>query len=64
MKKVKYITPQQAIFYQQKIIKITGGSLGLRDLGQNLPLTGYGQLMKKAILFDIDGTILDTVGVT
>jgi len=32
MKKVKYITSEQAIFYQQKIIKATGGSLGLRDL--------------------------------
>lgn len=30
--KVKYITSEQAIFYQQKIIKTTGGSLGLRDL--------------------------------
>ncbi len=33
MKKVKYITSEQAIFYQQQIIKTTGGSLGLRDLG-------------------------------
>ncbi|TSC88251.1 MAG: death on curing protein [Microgenomates group bacterium Gr01-1014_7] len=33
MKRVKYLTPEQAIFYQQKIIKETGGSLGLRDLG-------------------------------
>lgn len=33
MKKVKYITSEQAIFYQQKIIKATGGSLGLRDIG-------------------------------
>lgn len=33
MKRVKYITSEQAIFYQQKIIKATGGSLGLRDLG-------------------------------
>lgn len=33
MKRVKYLTSEQAIFYQQKIIKATGGSLGLRDLG-------------------------------
>lgn len=33
MKKVKFITSEQAIFYQQKIVKATGGSLGLRDLG-------------------------------
>lgn len=32
MKRVTYITFEQAIFYQQKIIKATGGSLGLRDL--------------------------------
>lgn len=32
MKRVRYITSEQAIFYQQKIIKSTGGSLGLRDL--------------------------------
>ena len=31
--RVKYVTVEQAIFYQQKIIKETGGSLGLRDLG-------------------------------
>lgn len=33
MRRVKYVTLEQAIFYQQKIIKETGGSLGLRDLG-------------------------------
>ena len=33
MRKIKYLTAEQAIFYQQKIIKETGGSLGLRDLG-------------------------------
>ena len=33
MRKVKYVTSEMAIFYQQKIIKTTGGSLGLRDLG-------------------------------
>lgn len=33
MKKIKYITPEQAIYYQQKIVKATGGSVGIRDLG-------------------------------
>lgn len=33
MKKVIYITPEQAMYYQQKIVKETGGSIGLRDLG-------------------------------
>lgn len=33
MKRVRYVIAEQAIFYQQKIIKETGGSLGLRDLG-------------------------------
>ncbi len=33
MRKIKYITPEQAIFYQQKIVKATGGSVGIRDLG-------------------------------
>ena len=33
MKRIQYITSEQAIFYQQKIIKVTGGSLGLRDIG-------------------------------
>lgn len=33
MKKVIYITPEQAIYYQQKIVKATGGHVGLRDLG-------------------------------
>ena len=33
MKRFKYITPEQAIYYQQKIVEETGGSIGLRDLG-------------------------------
>jgi len=33
MKKVKYITPEQAMYYQQKIVNETGGSVGIRDLG-------------------------------
>lgn len=33
MREVKYVTFEQAIFYQQKIVKETGGSLGLRDIG-------------------------------
>lgn len=47
MKKVKYVTSEMAIFYQQKIIKVTGGSLGLRDLGLlksaiNRPRVSFG----------------------
>lgn len=47
MKKMKYVTSEQAIFYQQKIIKATGGSLGLRDLGLlesaiNRPRASFG----------------------
>ena len=33
MRKIKYVTAEQAIYYQQKIVKATGGSVGLRDLG-------------------------------
>ena len=47
MKKIRYVTSEQAIFYQQKIIKATGGSLGLRDLGLlesaiNRPRASFG----------------------
>ena len=47
MKKIRYVTSEQAIFYQQKIIKATGGSLGLRDLGLlesaiNRPRVSFG----------------------
>lgn len=33
MKQVVYITPEQAMYYQQRIVKETGGSVGIRDLG-------------------------------
>ena len=33
MKHVIYITPEQALYMQQQIVKATGGSVGLRDLG-------------------------------
>ena len=33
MRRIKYVTAEQAIYYQQKIVKATGGSVGLRDLG-------------------------------
>jgi len=33
MKRIIYLTAEQAIFYQQKIVSATGGHVGLRDLG-------------------------------
>lgn len=32
MKKVIYITVEQALYYQEKIVRETGGSIGIRDL--------------------------------
>lgn len=33
MKKIKYVTAEQALYYQEKIVSETGGSIGIRDLG-------------------------------
>lgn len=33
MKKIKYVTVEQALYYQEKIVSETGGSIGVRDLG-------------------------------
>lgn len=33
MKRIRYITVEQALYYQEKIVRETGGSVGIRDLG-------------------------------